>query len=148
MKIKGQFSRVNPVEFSETSGNLIGWVVISHHWVNSKRRRRLSYGKWFRIKSPHTKIYRILRFSPRLKYSKEEGKGELFIDWLGWIDLWDKDEQGKAPIELEISQAKWWEYPYLALSHPDPAYRLAGALAILSVILGIISIILGITSLF
>ncbi|MDE2335848.1 MAG: hypothetical protein KGL10_00895 [Alphaproteobacteria bacterium] len=146
--IKSQFTRVSPAKFAETIGIPMGWFVISHRWMPDKKQRRLSHACWFKIKSAHGEIYRILRFSANLPGSPSLEQGDIVLDWLGWIDLFDRAEEVEGPIELEISEAKWWNWQTLAVSHPDPSMKLAARIALLSFWLGILSFILSVASLF
>jgi len=65
----------------------------------------------------------------------------MVIDWSAWLDLHDRVEDVDQPIELEISPARWWHWPRLAVSHPDPSMRLAGYIAVVSLVLGLVSLI-------
>lgn len=68
---------------------------------------------------------------------------EIVLDWPAWLDLHGRAEDVDRPLEIDIAAARWWEYPRLAISHPDPTVRLAGAISILSFALGVVSVILG-----
>lgn len=144
----GIFKRVSPSQFAEKVGIPDGWFVLSHHCFPNKNERRSSHGKWYKIQSDYDKVYRIMRFSPRLEFLRKSNSGEIVIDWLAWINLWNRAENVDEPLKLEITKPKLWEYPWLTVSHPDPIYRIAGRLAFLSVVLGIISIILAVCSIF
>ena len=143
----GTFTRISPAEFAEKVGIPAGWFVISHRWMGDKKQRRLSHGKWFKIKSEHTTIYRILRFSPNLEGGPKQNTGQMVLDWPGWIDLWGRAEDVDRALDLEFTEAKRWEYPKMAMSHPDPTHRLAGELGLLSVFLGLLSVILAMAAL-
>ncbi len=145
--MKGQFTRVSPAAFAEKIGIPAGWFVISYRWMPLRPNRRLAHGRWFKIKSSQGEIFRILRFSASLKGTPTEGKGEIVIDWPGWLDLFDRAEDVDGPIELEFSEAQWWQWPRLAVSHPDPTIRLSGILGVVSVALGVLSIILAVIAL-
>ncbi len=119
-----------------------GWFVISHRWISEKDERRQMHGRWFRIKSPKGEIFRILRFSPNLEGSKASGEGEMIVDWPGWIELNGMEAETEKQLGLELKEAKWWNFPQLVMSHPDPVYRLSGFLGLLSVGLGLLSLIL------
>lgn len=112
-----------------------------------KSSRRLTHGRWFKIKSEEGEIFRILRFSASLEGSPNSGKGQIVIDWPGWLDLFGRAENVDGPIDLEFSEARWWQFPRLAVSHPDPTIRLSGLLGLLSVALGILSVILAVAAL-
>ncbi len=142
--IKGSFYRLSPSIFADKIGIPPAWFVISYRWMSSKKKRRISHGQWYRITSEFETIYRILRFSPNIKGGSKQGEGQIVLDWPGWIDLFGRAEDVDGTIELRIAPARWWEYPKLALAHPDPTHRLAGELGLLSVALGILSIVLAI----
>ena len=99
------------------------------------------HGCWFRIKNQEREIYRILRFSPNLQGSKKKGDGVICLDWPGWIELSNYEETEK-PLDLVLEEAGWWRFPQFVMSHPDPMFRLAGFLGLLSVALGLLSLIL------
>ena len=145
--MKGQFTRISPAAFAEKVGILAGWFVISHRWMPEKRHRRLSHGRWFKIKSAEREVFRILRFSASLGGSPAKGTGEIVMDWPGWLDLFGQAEDVDGPIEVEFTEASWWQFPRLAVSHPDPTIRLSGLLGLLSVALGILSVILAVAAL-
>ena len=142
--MKGTFSRVAPADFAEKIGIPMGWMVISHRWIPEKVKRRLAHGRWFRLKSTYGEVFRVLRFSASLPGGPSNGTGELVIDWAAWLELYGFAEDVKNPLELEISQARWWQLPKLAASHPDPAFRLSSILALVSVGLGALSILLAV----
>jgi len=143
-EITGVFTRMSPSAFADEEGVPPAWFVISYRWMSEKKKRRISHGRWYRISSKYDTIYRILRFSPILKGSSKKGEGHIVIDWAGWIDLWDRAEDVKEPITLSIEPAKWWQYPLLAIAHPDPTHRLAGELGLVSLAMGILSLALSI----
>ncbi|HUW29349.1 MAG TPA: hypothetical protein VMV97_12145 [Sulfuriferula sp.] len=145
--MKAQFTRVSPAAFLEKIGIPAGWFVISHRWMPEKSNRRLSHGRWFKIKSTHGEVFRILRFSASLEGSPKAGSGQIVIDWPGWLDLFGRADDVDGPIELEFSEARWWQFPRLAVSHPDPTIRLSGLLGLLSVVLGVLSAILALVAL-
>jgi hypothetical protein len=145
--MKGQFTRIPPADFAEKVGIPAGCFVVSHRWMLDKSHRRLSHGRWFKITSPEGEIFRILRFSPSFEGSLKSGTGQIVVDWPGWLDLFGRAENVDGPIELEFSQAHWWQFPRLAVSHPDPTIRLSGLLGLMSVALGILSVILAVVAL-
>ncbi|MHC3995717.1 hypothetical protein ACXWTF_12905 [Thiomicrolovo sp. ZZH C-3] len=118
----------------------LGWFALSHRYVGDIKERRKMHGEWFRLKSKEGTIYRVLRFSPRLKGSERKEEGQLLIDWNGWLDLNGHDTKDDA-IEIEIAKARPWEYFHLALSHPDPTYRHNSVLAIVGLALGAVSLV-------
>jgi|SRR6056297_320869 len=142
MLMKGKFTRLSPANFSENMDMPRGWFAISHLWMTNKRQRKLNHGKWFKIKSSKGQVYRILRFSVDLAGDLNEGKGQIVVDWQGWLQLWDYAEDVSGEIDLTISKIGWWQYPRVFIAHPDPTYRLAAELRLLSVLLGIMSVIL------
>ena len=144
--MKGTFKRVSPAAFAENVGIPAGWFVISHRWMSVKKERRLQHGKWFKLSTNAASVYRILRFSPNLAGAPDK-PGEIVLDWPAWLDLFGRAENVDGTLQITITAARWWEYPKLAISHPDPAVRLSGYLALLSFCLGVISIALGVWSL-
>lgn len=145
--MNGRFTRVAPTALVQDMQIPAGWFVISHRWMPEKLNRRQSHGRWYKIKSSQGVVFRILRFSPNLRGSLSAGSGGIVIDWAGWLDLHGQAEDVDGPIELEFSEARWWQFPRLAVSHPDPTVRLSGLLGLGSVALGILSIILAIVAL-
>lgn len=140
--MEGSFERVSPASFAEKTGVPLGWFVISYRWMPEKKSRRAAHGKWFKLSSSCGTIYRVLRFSADLRGTP--GKtGEIVIDWPAWLDFFGREEDLDGPIALKIEPARWWEYPRLAISHPDPAMRLAGWISVISLGLGVVSTLLG-----
>jgi len=139
----GKFERKSPAQFSEKVGIPIGWFVISPRWVVSKKDRRLNHGKWYKIESNDGCVYRVLRFSANLSGSPKSGNGVIVLDWLGWLMLDGYAEDVSNKINLKITKVGWWMYPWMIIKHPDPAYCLAGGLAILSLLLAMLSLIIG-----
>lgn len=144
--IRGTFARLSPAAFAEKLGIPLGWFVISHRWMAERQTRRLLHGKWFKISSATGSVYRVLRFSANLAGTPGKA-GEIVIDYDAWLDLFGRVENVGGPLELEIRRARWWESLRLATSHPDPAFRLASWIAVLSLVLGLISLVLGVWSL-
>ncbi|MGL6335698.1 hypothetical protein ACSZMH_11360 [Aeromonas jandaei] len=140
--MNGSFVRVSPSAFADKTGIPQGWFVISHRWMPDKLKRRKYHGKWFKLSTSSGCIYRVLRFSVNLR-GKSGSQGDIVIDWPAWLDLFGREEDVNRAIEINITPAKWWEYPRLAISHPDPAMRLAGWIAISSLFLGALSVVLG-----
>lgn len=153
-KIDGKFTRIsssqlakkiNPPELSDKIEVPPGWFVISHRWMEDKQKRRLNHGRAFKIKTKAGKcVYRILRFSPNLKGSSAEKTGEIVLDWPAWLKLCDYDENVPDELDLTIEKFAWWDYPKMVQAHPDPIYRLALLLGLLSVVLAVLSIALAI----
>ena len=132
--IKDKFNRVfkNDIE--------LGWFSISHHFVSDKYHRRKFYGKWFCISIKGAKVFRLLKFTPNLKFDGDIK--EIVIDWQGFVELntYNADlEDGE--MLLTIRPAKWHEKIYANLIHPDQAVRAAYKLGIVSLVLGIISLL-------
>lgn len=147
--MKGTFSRVSPAEFAEKVGIPAGWFVISHRWMPEKSERRRSSGRWFKITSSSGSIFRILRFSPNLSGTPNgDTKGDIVLDWPAWLELNGFADDLDKSVELTFSRASWWQFAKLAESHPDPTYRMAGRLAIISVVLGAESLVLSVAPLF
>jgi hypothetical protein len=140
--MNGNFTRVSPAKFAEKIGIPQGWFVISHRWMPDKKARRLSHGKWFKIESANGYVFRILRFSVNLEGTPATETGQIVLDWPAWLELWDYAEDVSNELELTISKVSWWQYPRMALAHPDPTHKLAGALGLLSVVLGLLSIVI------
>jgi hypothetical protein len=138
----GEFQRVSPAGFGVRAEIPVGWFVVSYRWVEDRTARRKSHGKWHRITSEYGSVYRILRYSVNLKGSASGAEGDMVLDWMGWIDLWGRDEDVDRRLALVVRGAHWWELPLCGLTHPDPSYRLATVLAVLSVVLGIVSVFL------
>lgn len=137
--ITGLFDRVAPTQ--QTEQLPLGWFAISHRYVDDKKERRKAHGEWYRLKSKYGTIYRVLRFSPRLKGSPRQKVGQVLMDWNGWLELTGYGDDEDGLIEIVVERAAWWEYFHLAMSHPDPTYRHNSALAIVGLILGIASML-------
>jgi hypothetical protein len=125
-----------------------GWFAVSHLWIPDKRARRRETGRWFRIQSDRSKIYRVLRFRPGLKSNTEQGTGQILLDYDGWNQLTGFSEEVVPELRLVFRTAKRREFLGCISSHPDPSYRLAGWLGVISVVLGVIGLGLGMISLF
>lgn len=74
------------------------------------------------------------------------GDSEVVLDWAAWIELNGRDEAADMPMELTVSKARFYQYPFLALRHQDPSYRLASGIAMVSLLLGAVSVALGVWS--
>ena len=137
--MKAIFSRVPPTDKTEQLS--LGWVAISHRWFNDKQTRRDAYGTVYKIKSKSGGvIYRNLKFSPRLKGSTSQGKGQILLDWQGWINLCEIEEEG-GEIELTIKKANVFQIFYHSMTHPEPAYRHSMALARVGVYISVVTLI-------
>jgi len=142
--INGTFTRASPADFAEKVGIPAGWFVVSWRWMPETLQRRAQHGKWYKITSKHESIYRVLRFSTKLNGGEVKGEGQIVMDWSGWIELSGFANNTNVELTLEITPVSWWKYLVCVLSHPDPIYRLASELAILSVALGILSVVLAV----
>jgi hypothetical protein len=141
-EMQGTFSRKTPSSIAENIELPLGWFVVSWRWIDVKATRRRSHGRLYRISSGEQGVYRILRFSTGLKGGCKQGSGEIAIDWPAWLELNDFAEEIHNELELKLEPAPRWQLWRLAFSHPDPAYRLAGILGVVSVGLGVLSILL------
>ncbi|HVZ17141.1 MAG TPA: hypothetical protein VG897_08490 [Terriglobales bacterium] len=139
--IVSSFTRVSPAAFAEKVGIPLGWFVISHRHMPVKSRRRVAHGRWYRISCEGYSIFRILRFSPNLKFSQAD-ENELVVDWVGWLDLHGRADDVDGPLTLKIEPLPLILTPLMTVKHPDPIYRLMGWLALISVGLGLLSIFL------
>jgi len=108
----------------------------------------MTTGKWFRLRTSDGTIFRILRFDPQMAYSDANGTADVFIDYHGWLKLIGYGDNVDVTTNVEFKQARWWQKMHCMMSHPDPAYRLAGWLSLVSLLLGIIGLALGIIPLF
>jgi hypothetical protein len=138
---EGTFVRSSPASFADKVGIPLGWIVVHHSHIPAKADRRIAHGEWFAITSDRSTIYRMLRFSPNIKKGDETNPERIVIDWIGWIDLHDRDENVDGPIRLKVRRVSWWKRPWAYLRHPDPAVRLSGWLGWASVTLGLIALL-------
>src|SRR5450432_1713550 len=104
------FTRTSPAAFAEKVGIPAGWFVISHRWMPLKPDRRKAHGHWYKIVSRHGTIFRILRFSTNLEGSAETKRGQIVVDWPGWLELWGYADNVDLPAELEITRASRWRF--------------------------------------
>ena len=88
----------------------------------------------------------MLRFSPRLKKGNYKVDAEIVIDWIGWIDLHDRDEDVDESLSLTLRRVPLWKSPWVYLKHPDPAVRLSGWMGWASTFLGMLSLYLALPS--
>lgn len=133
---RGTFKRKSPAQFAEKIGIPVGWIALRHDHVVSTLRRRRTHGMWVRIQSSAGTIYRVVRYSVRLKAD------EIVVDWAGWIDLQGRTDQETEALELTISTVPKWQFFTIPFRHVDPAYRLSAWLAAISIGLGFLSILL------
>ncbi|RIH66193.1 hypothetical protein D1164_04585 [Mariniphaga sediminis] len=143
IEIKGNFVRKPLGKLPEKIPVPVGWFVIGFNLMKDKNDRREYHGKWFTIKSDHKKIYRVLRFAPNIKgTSSNNNDKEILLDWVGWLDLNNRDEDIDEPIKLTITKTGRIKSIFAGLYHPEPSFRLSTVLALISVILGILSVVL------
>jgi len=120
-----------------------GWFAISHRHLAGKEDRRRAYGRWCRIRSESSTVFRTLRFSPTLSYSAADGEpSELCIDWGAWLKLSGFASDTEQPLAITIDRIAWMEWPWCVLDHPDPATRAAWMLGIVSLGLGLVSLLI------
>lgn len=133
-RIRGRF------EVEPTRQAAEGSVAVSHLWVDEKQARRRSTGRWYRLTSPDTgrAIFRVLTFDPTIRRGDESHAGGIVIDWTGWLMLTDYAEDTQQSLELELRRARWWNYPRLAVTHPNPVSRVALQVSAVAFVLGII----------
>jgi hypothetical protein len=134
------FERISPASFAQSVGRPIGWFVVHYGHIPIKRDRRWSHGVRFSIKSEKDTIYRMLRFSPRVRKNNPKGHAEIVLDWIGWLDLNGRDDIVDESIRLTVKPVPWWWRPRVYLSHPDPAIRLSAYLGWTSVALGLVAL--------
>lgn len=115
---------------------------MSWRWVPDKARRRRLHGKLVKLSADGRTILRVLRFSTRLGGTPRSGEGQIVLDWPGWLELNDFDEDADGSIQVTVRNARWYEQWKIVFSHPDPTYRIAGQLGAVSVVLGIVSLII------
>lgn len=139
---ESKFQRTSPASFTEKVGIPLGWIVVHYGHIPNKADRRKAHGEWFELKSDRGTIYRMLRFSPQVHKGSKVRTAKIVIDWIGWIDLHNRDEEVAGAITLKLRRVSWWKRPWVYLKHPDPAVRLSGWLGWISVILGAISVAL------
>lgn len=139
---EASFERTSPASFAEKVGIPLGWIVVHYRHIPNKSDRRKAHGEWFELKSDRGTIYRMLRFSPQVHKGGKDRSAKIVIDWIGWIDLHNREEAVAGAITLKLRRVSWWKRPWVYLHHPDPAVRLSGWLGWLSVILGAASLAL------
>lgn len=144
---EGTFKRKSPAAFADKIGIPLGWVVVHHDHIPEKANRRKAHGEWFELTTDRGTIYRMIRFSPNLAKAKPDKPGVIVIDWIGWLDLHNRDEDVNGPIALTVRRVPFWKRPWAYLKHPDPAVRLSGCLGWASVILGLIALVLAFSAL-
>lgn len=110
--------------------------------------KKTAYGRWNKVICNNGNVYRVLRFDPTLDYfshrsrvAETKGHAGIIIDWSAWLELSDFSDKVSASLQLVIRRARAWEFPLLAVSHPDPATRLSAILAVVSLGIGVLPII-------
>lgn len=144
--IEGVFSRA-PLTGKTSVEVPQGWAAVSHRWIPATLDRRWTTGTWFKIESRHGTIYRVLRFAPDLKGTPTTGKGDIAIDWPGWLRLSGFAEQTGEPLKLRLIKSHWWEFGAWMISHPEPSIVLAGIISLISFVLGAISFFISLIAL-
>ena len=139
MNIKGPFERIAPDEEKKILPQ--GQVAVSHHLMPDKKQRRLAHGRLYAIKSAEGRIYRALRFDPKLSAGKTEKPKQLLLDWQGWLALTGYAEEHTETIDLELRPVHWYELLNIGLTHPDPLYRQNTVVTIIAFWLGVVSLL-------
>ena|SRR5438034_1136524 len=141
-------ARHSPSEATRTASLPVGWFALSPRWHPHKQDRRRFHGSWFVLQSEHAKITRILRYSPVLQGAPGAGHGDLVIDWSGWMQLTGYADDFSEPIDVAFRPATFIEKINAWYTHPDPTYRLAVGLGVVSLALGVLSLVLAAVPLF
>ena len=139
--MEGVFKRTSQRALREAVAIPAGWVVISHLWVSDRPERRRTTGKWFKIESDQGRVYRLVRFSPKLKGSPKAGSGELVMDWTAWLRLTGFAEDTDVELNLKFTRSPWWAFPAWMLTHPEPTFVLSGIISLISLALGIVALL-------
>lgn len=115
-------------------------MAISHRWVSEKQARRRSTGKWYRLTGPDSgrTVFRVLTFDPTIKHGDGDEPGGILIDWAGWLLLTDYAEGRRQVLELHLRRARWWHYPRIAVTHPNPVSRVALQVSAVAFVLGVL----------
>ena len=123
----------------------IGWFALPSHVIEGNDIRRRIHGKLFKIESKNMTIYRVLRFANGIKKDVSFKNADyILLDWVGWIDLCNRDVKVKIDLALTITEVTYWKFFIAGWKHPEPMFRLSVKLAVLSVALGVISVWLAI----
>jgi hypothetical protein len=135
-----------PVRFNKSALNgeavlSAGYFAFSWRIFPAEDERRRQNGKWFKISSATGTIFRVLQFSSNLRYG-ENWDPEILLDYSGWMKLNSNSSDLGVPIKLTVWRARWYQFPWLAVAHPDPSQRLANCVALLSLALGALSLVL------
>ncbi len=140
-KIGAEFTRVSPNKDGLIFVVPPGWFAISHRWIQSKGQRRMAHSKWFKITCGKVYIFRALRFSANLRGGPSYSQGDIVLEWSDWLRLSHFSDDVPLVLNLVIYPARWWHFPWIAVSHPDPGNRLAAKIAFVSLVLGVISLL-------
>lgn len=138
--IKGNFKRLTSADNPAVESVPPGWFAVSHRWIDGKGERRKLHGRWFRIASESGSCFRVLKMVASLRGTKGAAEGDICLDWGAWLNLDGYAENTSGELPLRISPATWLDMPAIAMSHPDPGYRISAKLALLSVLLGLLSL--------
>ena len=151
--IEGRFRRLSRGKSENYRLPMAGFAV-SHLHIKPKSDRRKVRRQWWRIQRRDTNrhVYRTLSFHPPLKTEKwvltseaaPEDNPEIILDWDGWVDLLEDDEEANESLDLSITLVRWWQFLSQARClwrHPDPTHRLAGKVALISLFLGAVALV-------
>ena len=139
MKITGVFFRKSHQDYPENAETHIGWAIISHRNLPDRTLRRLTHGKWFKIKSANGTIYRALSFNGGLKGDAgNNNSADIVLDWVGWLNLHGRSDNVDHQLNLEIEQCRLWELFMVFCKHPDPFQRLSNIMSIITFFLGLV----------
>ena len=139
MKIPIQ--KYNHVKYPARWLSNIHYFGISPSLINAKTRKIT--GKWCKIESDSGSIYRVVRFQPQFSGGKTGKIAQIAIDHDGLIMLLG-DKPTNSILELKIRSVWIHEYLLATLQHPDPTFRLASWLGILSLIISLVSLAISI----
>lgn len=143
--IYGTFNRKPLGAINEKNSVPIGWFALPFRMMPDIKDRRKFHGRWFLIECGNIKIYRVLRFAGNLKGTvRNDDTKEILLDWIGWIDLCNRDEEVDVELKLKISPISFWKYISAGLHHPEPSFKLSVILACISLFLGLLSVLLAI----
>jgi len=142
-KIKALFMRIAPEPGVKDLPQ--GQVAISHYFVNEKMKRRRMHGMIYKIVTEHGSIYRGIRFDPKLKSGRNEEHPQLLLDYQGYLSLIGFDPEREANlIECTLRPARFYEWPNIGLTHPDPLIRQSYGLGLIAFWLGVVSLFISI----
>lgn len=145
--IESRLVRLNRSVLSGEPALPTAYFAVSWRILPAKNERRRQCGKWFEISSGEGTIFRVLQYSSALKYG-ENADPEILLDYSGWMELNGNSSDLGVPVKLTARRARWYQYPRLAVAHPDPSYRLASWVAMLSLVLGALALGLAVWTMF